>query len=232
MWDPDPELAHDDACMCRVCVEADFQAAIRANGLDPGRFPVERNIGGRYRVEWPQLPPAWTDDDGDEDDGYEDDEFPQPESVPVPVYCLHAGAWARFTGVDHAGRPVTVSGAVVAGPDETTVSGPPGWVVLVRDYRGNPDVAVYVPEDGTADLVDDESDHEARAAQALDPVFGDPQRAALVRPMPGWEPGDWLPLEDHDQVTAEQLDQWTEPGSGVLLVSVHRAHLPMPGGAR
>lgn len=157
------------------------------------------------------------------------------EPVPVSVRHVAPGVWCRVTGHDDAGNLLTISGAIVAGPDID------GEIVAVqiRDYRGNPDVVVYVPAGGFVELTDDPADHAARAAWAIAPVYAPGAARVEIKrrppgpPAPPLRPGgkrpfepDWI-TETHYEVSADQLAEWENGHSTVVIVSVHRHPLPI-----
>ncbi len=101
----------------------------------------------------------------------------EPKGMPIKVMSTFPGVWARFRGVDRAGRPVDVSGAVVGGPDKIRRGQQLGLAVLVRTYHGDgvsdgPDVLVITGRDADCWLRDTKRDHAARARWAADPVLG------------------------------------------------------------
>lgn len=145
------------------------------------------------------------------------------EGVPVRVTDIGAGVWARFTGTLEDGSPVTMSGAVVGGPDAH------GEVVAVavRDYRGNPDVVIYIGAGQHVMLVDDPADYAARQAHALAPVYGPIVRAELLTWVgPDRRHGSWVELPPLHEPTPAQLAEATAPWE-VHLSAVHRGHLPI-----
>lgn len=143
------------------------------------------------------------------------------EAVQVPVEALFAGAWVRLAGTGAVGAPVVVSGAVIGGPDDVETG---GLVVLIRTYRGTPDVLVFVDEDDMAELVDDPADHEARAAHAIAPVFGPVESVRVLR-----REDRRRVVDEHDTFTGEQFGRWSSPRdeTGGVLLSVARGHLPI-----
>ncbi len=152
---------------------------------------------------------------------------PGPE-VQVLVEDIGAGVWARFCGTLGDGTPVTMSGAVVGGPDPV---GDGGVVaVAVRDYRGNPDVIVYMGAGECVTLVDDPADHEARIAHGLAPVFGPVKRAIMME----WvgenrRRGRWVDLPPVDDPSPAEMAEMERGGPDLHLSVVYRGHLPIEG---
>lgn len=228
-----PPTVHDAECMCPQCLMIDMEAHLRAQGKDTSGFWADLPA-----AFWKGMPAASSAalvaghrKPGDPD-GPGELFTPAPpaagEPVPVPVCCLHAGAWARFTGTTRDGSRLVLSGAVIGGPDDVDVAGTPMLAVLVRSYRpGDPDRVLYVPVDGLAELVDDPADHEARRAHAVAPVYA----PGAVQALRTWRDkrGRWQ-ISEHENVSAEQLAEW-ESGPEPLLLAVWREHLPIPGGA-
>lgn len=142
--------------------------------------------------------------------------------VDVAVQDIGAGVWARISGTLADGTPVTVSGAVVGGPDPC---GPDVMAVAVRDHQGNPDVVVYIGADQHVTLVDDPATHAARAAHALAPVFG-PVRQAIVMEFVG---GRWVDLPPVDNPSPEDMADIERGARDFHLSAVYRSHLPIRG---
>lgn len=220
---------HADACMCAWCMMADLDQTIAERGQNPSRYWIDLSQrGGGYRPTpwWYTKPPRQFE--------MRKAEFPSlpqwDEFVPVPVSVLHVGAWARFRGVGSDGAALVVSGAVLAGPD--AVRGGAAYAVLVRTYRDDQgDRLVFVPADVPAELVDDPADYEARARQAVEPVFGPPTAMLTwrrVKNPQGRVTHEWT---YHESVTADQLAVWEAPGRNDtvgMLTAVWRDHAKIP----
>jgi hypothetical protein len=151
----------------------------------------------------------------------------------VLVDYIGPGVWARITGADLAGNPLTVTGAVVGGPDE--VDG--AIAVRVRDYRTGWDRVVLADPGALVDLVDDPAEHAARAAWAIAPVFGDGAsvvhllRRQTRRDKVRRDTDRWFP-ELHEDVSAVQLAEWEQRNPDVRLSAVHRGHVSAWGSSR
>jgi hypothetical protein len=225
---------HHDDCECAWCFSAAMDVTVAENGLDPSRYwavvPRKPKGSGFRAVPWWRTPhpKLWLPRPA------EFPALPERDRVSVPVYCLPAGAWAHFTGVDAAGAPVTVAGAVLAGPDEVTAGGAVRFAVLVRTYRpGEADRVVYVDPDVPAVLVDDPADHAARRAHAVAAVFPPgADRVELYRRVPATRKGrrDRWAHEIRLDVSAEQLAGWERASRDVRLSAVVHGHVSIPGG--
>ena len=233
-------VEHDAACMCAWCLLLDMDQALVVQGLDPDRYRtgipdrVWRQLSESDLAEMHDVAhgaPVSAGTAGPVAEAVAD--VPPPVVVPVLVADTQPGTWARFTGVAAVtGQTVTLSGAVVGGPQRHG----DGWMVAVRDYRGNPDLLLFVDADAVADLVDDPTDHEARAAQALAPVYapgaalGETSRRVVSPRNP--RKGRWVRGEPVTDVSAQQLALWEqEPVTDEwAMVSVHRHPLPVDPG--
>ncbi len=289
---------HEPGCDCTTCLMADLDAHMVSIGVDPAEHPYWQevktpgNAAPRWRIV-PWVPAARTRrrkggrSDSDRRGGWKTPtsgipaaDLPTPavpvlDRVPVRVEDIGAGAWVRITGWDPTpgdlSTPLTLSGAVVGGPDRVrlrwTVPGDaasplarpvPGetvvqrirreraareaaadrvvevdvWAVQIRDYRGNPDRVVHARIDGFAYLVDDPDERDARAAHALDPVFGaGGDRVHLYRRV---TKADGVPRQrdgrrsqERDNVSAEQLSLLEQGGAYTQLAAVHHTHRPI-----
>lgn len=258
---PQAPEGHDAAeCDCPHCLMVDMFRHLESIGIDPrphAWFTVPADWGDgvkRQRVVF-TMPPvpkkrtrkgkgeswgAWKDTDDDSPlAGIAVNELPAPrvperERVPIRVEDIGAGVWALVTGVDRDGAPAVVSGAVIGGPDDT---GRGTYAVEIRDPRAGTDRVVYVAAGGTVYLVDDPAEHEARAAHAVAPVYGD--GADQVELYRRETRADGVPRqtdrrrrETHEDVSAEQLGLWESGGAFVQLNAVHHVHRPVSEGAR
>lgn len=175
-----PPTGHPEDCLCPACLVHDMDQHLIARGVDPAGHPVDprigryihpedRSPGGRGSRSRSLWAPTQT----------HLDEAPRQGVVRVLVLDCPLGVWARFTGTDAAGRPVTLSGAVVAGPDVVDRGGERQVAVQVRPDLGTPDLVVYAPVGAYAELVDDPADYPARRRHAVGAVLG-PVEAVLV----------------------------------------------------
>lgn len=151
----------------------------------------------------------------------------------VLVMDTFAGTWARFTGVDRAGRPVQVDGAVVAGPTDTVRGGRQALALIVRTYTGEPDVLLFTDRRAECELVEDgtpapddlDPDHPL-ARHASEPVFGPVTRVEFYnRTIPG------SPVWAEEAPTAERMRELEWHGHGdpdVGIVGVYRGDLHVP----
>ncbi len=72
------------------------------------------------------------------------------EPITAAVDSLPFGTYARFTGVDLDGKPVTVDGLLVMAPVES----PAGWTVMVRQMPAEVDVLVRTGLDEDVQFLD------------------------------------------------------------------------------
>jgi hypothetical protein len=256
---PTAPEGHDPAeCDCPHCLMVDMFRHLESIGVDPrphAWFTVPTDWGDgvkRQRVVFsmPAMPKkrnrngrgrsgSWGSDSDSPLAGIAVNELPAPrvperERVPIRVEDIGAGAWVLATGTDRDGAAVVVSGAVIGGPDDT---GRGTYAVEIRDPRAGADRVVYVPAGGTVFLVDDPAEHEARAAHALSPVYGD--GADQVHLYRRETKADGVPRqtdrrrrETHQDVPAEQLGLWESGGAFVHLNAVHHTHRPVSEGAQ
>lgn len=235
---PAPD-GHDPACMCPPCLNADMDQHIHTVlGLDPSRFATSpqlygsgrgrRGGGGGRRVPIEQDQSLIDDavvPQGLADDVLDADAWADLDPVPVWVMSTFVGVWARFTGCTPTGEPVTVTGAVVAGPTVVDISGRQVVAVLVRDYKGSPDRVVYTAPDADAELVDDPADVQAQMRCGADDWdFGPVARVDLLVKRSGL----WCPMSE-DNPTPERvaaLERHAVPG--VRLAGVWRGDVPVP----
>ena len=146
----------------------------------------------------------------------------------VAVEYLHTDVWAHFTHVTATGARATVAGAIVAGPDLLKVGGRRVLAVVVRTFGdGDADRLLVMPPNATADLVDDPTDHEARAKHALASVYrAGAARVTLLRRPSGDRRGTRAKFEEHIDVDHETLESWANDGD-VRLLAVWRRHVPV-----
>lgn len=249
---------HTDECECPWCLGADFDQVVAARGLDPSRYwaNLPTLTGSRSAPWWETKLPTGTRvlHRAPAVVVLETPEQPEPSSDagswggdPVVLGKLERpaagrirdvsravvdyigpGVWIRITGADRAGETVTVSGPVVAGPDE--IDG--GTAVTVRDYHAGCDRTVRTAAGALVDLVDEDDDEPGRAAWALAPVFGHgARRVHLVRRRTRRDKvrrdtDPWFP-EVHEDVSAGQLAEWEQGNRDVRLTAVHHGHIPV-----
>lgn len=135
----------------------------------------------------------------------------------VLVDYIGPGVWIRITGTDRAGEQVTVSGPVVAGPDE--IDG--AIVVKVRDDHARCDRVIRTVPGTIVDLIDETGDRPVFERVAV--------RVHLVRRRIGrtgkrLSTDRWFP-ETHENVSAEQLAGWEQWNPDVRLTAVHHEHI-------
>lgn len=191
-----------------------MDATTPAAGDDLGGGRVAEDIHGAWPRGWTLI------------EGPFDPPAPLPyDAIPVPVYGVAPGVWLRAAGTDAAGQPLTVSGPVVAGPDDH------GDVraLLVRDYTARRDVVVFVPAGDTVDLVEPDPVHVEEWAAA--PTL--PAGASWVRFMrfdakPSrnrWKRDHWTVLEGPGASLAELAELDADPD--VIIMWVDWAATPI-----
>jgi len=226
---------HADDCMCPPCLTADQDQFLLDQGRDPADFPMYMpGRSGGWRTVRPESAAAMLEVDE------QDAQRPAPadeddDDAPAYVFVRHmgAGTWAKFTGVDADGRPVTVSGAIVGGPDP--IEGTDELALSIRDGLGGPDRLLIVAGDAHTLMVDDPADHAARAAYAAAPVFPTGSlHVRISRRVPAQRKGrrDTWVEEYITDVPMQQFQVWDrgdDPDVLLLSVAMHHDHLPIGG---